>query len=45
VIYKGSNYWGKGAQVKCLAKIKEHGERNGVKQTIIQRPTKVEVEK
>jgi hypothetical protein len=22
VIYKGSNYWGKGAQVKCLAKVK-----------------------
>ena len=43
VIYKGSNYWGKGSKVQCIAKVKEHGDRNGVKQTIIQRPTKVTV--
>ena len=43
IIYKGSQDWGKGAQVTCMAKIKEHGVRDGVKQTIIQRPTKVKV--
>ena len=43
VIYKGSNHWGKGNTVICQAKIKEHGKREGVKQTIIQRPTKVEI--
>jgi hypothetical protein len=42
VIYKGSSDWQKGSTVTCQAKIKEHGEREGVKQTIIQRPTKVE---
>ena len=43
VIYKGSNCWGKGSDVTCMAKIKDHGVREGVKQTIIQRPTKVKV--
>ena len=43
VIYKGSNCWGKGNAVVCMAKIKEHGVREGVKQNIIQRPTKVTV--
>jgi len=43
VIYKGTQYWAKGAQVTCTAKVKEHGVRDGVKQTIIQRPTKVTV--
>ena len=43
VIYKGSNYWGKGNAVVCMAKVKEHGVREGVKQNIIQRPTKVTV--
>ena len=43
VIYKGSNCWGKGNAVVCMAKIKEHGERESVKQNIIQRPTKVTV--
>jgi hypothetical protein len=43
IIYKGSQYWGSGAQVNCTAKVKEHGVRDGVKQTIIQRPTKVTV--
>jgi len=26
-----------------MAKIKEHGERDGIKQTIIQRPTKIKI--
>jgi len=29
--------------VTFMAKVKEHGVRDGVKQTIIQRPTKVKV--
>ncbi|MAO24649.1 MAG: hypothetical protein CMJ25_28205 [Phycisphaerae bacterium] len=44
VVYKGAQCWGsKGATVTCMAKIKEHGNRDGVKQTIIQRPTKTKV--
>ena len=43
IIYKGTQYWGKGAQVTFMAKVKEHGVRDGVKQTIIQRPTKVKL--
>ena len=43
IIYKGSQNWGKDAQVSCAAKVKEHGVRDGVKQTIIQRPTKVKI--
>ena len=43
IIYKGSQDWGKGAQVTFMAKVKEHGVRDGVKQTIIQRPTKVKL--
>jgi hypothetical protein len=44
VVYKGSNGWSKkGTDVTCMAKIKEHGERDGIKQTIIQRPTKVKI--
>lgn len=44
VIYKGTNCWGnKGTLINCMAKIKEHGERDGIKQTTIQRPTKVSV--
>ena len=43
VIYKGSNEWGKGNAVECMAKVKDHGVREGVRQTIIQRPTKVKV--
>ena len=31
----------KGTIVTCMAKVKEHGERDGIKQTMIQRPTKV----
>ena len=43
IIYKGSQDWGKGAQVTCMAKVLLHHVRDGVKQTIIQRPTKVKV--
>jgi hypothetical protein len=43
VIYKGSNEWGKGNAVECMAKVKDHGVREGVRQTIIQRPTKVKI--
>lgn len=43
VIYKGSNKLGeKGDQIKVKASIKEHGERDGVKQTIIARPKLIE---
>lgn len=40
VIYKGSNkvLAKKGCTVKVKAKIKSHGEREGVKQTVIERP-------
>ena len=43
IIYKGSNPWNAGDKITCMAKVKEHSEREGVKQTIIQRPTKVTV--
>jgi hypothetical protein len=43
IIYKGTQHWGNGAQVTFMAKVKEHGVRDGVKQTIIQRPTKVKI--
>ena len=43
VIYIGSAFWGTDAKVSCMAKVKYHNERNGVKQTFIQRPTKVTV--
>ena len=39
VIYKGSKCLGeKGATVKVKATIKDHSEREGVKQTLISRP-------
>lgn len=38
VVYKGSNAWEQGETIKVKATVKEHGERDGVKQTIIQRP-------
>jgi hypothetical protein len=41
VIYKGTQNWGKGTEVACMATVKDHAVRDGVKQTIIQRPTKV----
>ena len=43
IIYKGTQHWEKGAQVTFMAKVKDHGVRDGVKQTIVQRPTKVKV--
>ena len=43
IIYKGSNAWSAGDKITCMAKVKEHGERHGAKQTIIQRPTKVTI--
>lgn len=46
IIYKGTGSLAnakKGDDVRFVAKIKEHGERDGQKQTIIQRPTKVEI--
>ena len=42
VIYKGSKCLGeKGATLTVKATVKEHGERDGVKQTIISRPAEV----
>ena len=41
VIYKGTQNWGKGTEVACTATVKAHDVRDGVKQTIIQRPSKV----
>jgi hypothetical protein len=42
VIYKGTQCWGKkGTLIDCLARVKEHSECDGIKQTIIQRPTNV----
>lgn len=38
VVYKGSNGWMKGETLTVKATVKEHGERDGVKQTMIQRP-------
>lgn len=43
IIYKGSQCWAKGATISCMAKVKAHEVRDGVKQTIIQRPTKVTI--
>lgn len=43
IIYKGSQCWSKGATISCMAKVKAHDVRDGVKQTIIQRPTKVTI--
>lgn len=42
VIWKGTQCWGKkGTLIDCLARVKEHSECDGIKQTIIQRPTNV----
>lgn len=44
IIYRGTgdlSTFNKGDAVSFTAKVKEHGERNGQKQTIVQRPTKV----
>lgn len=39
VLYKGSNGWSRGDTVVCKATIKAHEVRDGVPQTIINRPT------
>lgn len=44
IIYKGSNPWNAGDKITCMAKVKAHELREGVKQTVIQRPTKVTVD-
>ncbi|CAB4164966.1 hypothetical protein UFOVP833_11 [uncultured Caudovirales phage] len=38
VVYKGSFLADKGETLKMVASVKEHGHRDGVAQTIIQRP-------
>lgn len=39
IVYKGTKRLaGKGDQINVTAKIKSHGERDGVKQTVIERP-------
>ena len=46
IIFKGTgelSYGKKGDAVSFMAKVKEHGERDGQKQTIVQRPTKIEI--
>lgn len=46
IIYKGTGELSnakKGDTVSFMAKVKEHGERDGQKQTIVQRPTKIEI--
>ena len=43
VIYKGTQCWGKGSAVECVANIKEHNVREGAKQTIIKIPKKVTI--
>jgi hypothetical protein len=43
IIYKGSNPWTAGDKITCMAKVKDHCERHGAKQTIIQRPTKIKL--
>ena len=46
IIYKGTGELSnakKGDAVSFMAKVKEHGERDGQKQTIVQRPTKIEI--
>lgn len=42
VVYKGSNGWYVGEKILVKATVKEHGERNGVKQTVIARPKVIE---
>lgn len=41
VVYKGTQKWKKGSQIDCVATVKAHDIRDGVKQTVIQRPSKV----
>lgn len=39
VVYKGSKLWEKNSTVNCKATVKLHSMRDGVPQTLIQRPT------
>ena len=39
VVYKGSNPWERGDELRVKATIKEDGERDGIAQTLISRPT------
>jgi len=39
IVYKGSKAWERGQTVACTARVKAHDNRDGVPQTIIQRPT------
>lgn len=41
VVYKGSNGWEQGQELRVKATVKAHDERDGVKQTIIARPKTV----
>lgn len=46
IVFKGNGDLAdakKGDTVSFMAKVKDHGERDGQKQTIVQRPTKVEI--
>lgn len=38
VVYKGSNGWERGAELRVKATVKAHDHRDGVAQTLIQRP-------
>ena len=40
IIYKGTQHWEKGAQVTFMAKVKDHGVRDGVKQKSFSAPQK-----
>ena len=44
IVYKGSQKWKKGSQIDCVATVKAHDVRDNVKQTIIQRPSKVMID-
>ena len=43
VIYKGKEIAKKGQTVTLKATVKDHGERDGEKQTVIARPANIEV--
>jgi len=38
VVYRGNYLGEKGEAIRMMATVAEHGEREGVKQTIVQRP-------
>jgi hypothetical protein len=41
VVYKGSNGWERGEELRVKATVKAHDHRDGVAQTLIQRPTTI----